>query len=69
MEPQLGQGQVRKWEEICRGLVPWVPWAAGYGPKNLDTIRFPPVANGWGTKNLILDMAPPLLAKEEGPPT
>jgi hypothetical protein len=30
--------------------------------------RFPPVANGWGTIHSISDMAPPLLAKEEGPP-
>jgi hypothetical protein len=35
---------------------------SGYG-------RFPPVANGWGTMPPILDMAPSLLAKEEGPPT
>jgi hypothetical protein len=69
MEPQLGQGQVRKWEEICRGLVPWVPRPAGYGPKCLNTIGFSPAAKGWGTKNLMHDMAPPLLAEEEGPPT
>jgi hypothetical protein len=30
--------------------------------------RFRPVANGWGTIHLITDMAPPLQAKEEGPP-
>jgi hypothetical protein len=35
----------------------------------LDMTRFPPATNGWGTKYLVLDMAPPLLAKEEGPPT
>jgi hypothetical protein len=29
--------------------------------------RFPPAANGWGTINHVLDTAPPLLAKEEGP--
>jgi hypothetical protein len=31
--------------------------------------RFQPVANGWGTMHPILDMAPPLLAEQEGPPT
>jgi hypothetical protein len=31
--------------------------------------RFPPAANGWGTIHLIQDMVPPLLAREEGPPT
>jgi hypothetical protein len=30
--------------------------------------RFPPAANGWGNKHTILDMSPPLLAKEEGTP-
>jgi hypothetical protein len=30
--------------------------------------RFPPVVNGWGTMHLMLDMALPLQAKEEGPP-
>jgi hypothetical protein len=30
---------------------------------------FPLVTNGWGTKYLISDMAPALLAKEEGPAT
>jgi hypothetical protein len=29
--------------------------------------RFPPRANGWGTTYPIMDMAPPLLAEEEGP--
>jgi hypothetical protein len=24
---------VRRFRGYCRGLVPWVPWAAGYGPK------------------------------------
>jgi hypothetical protein len=31
--------------------------------------RFPPVANSWGTTHPILDMAPQLLVKEDGPPT
>jgi hypothetical protein len=31
--------------------------------------RFPPTAHSWETKHPILDMVPPLLAKEEGPPT
>jgi hypothetical protein len=31
--------------------------------------RFPPAADGWGTMHPILGMTPPLLAKEEGPPT
>jgi hypothetical protein len=37
--------------------------------KNLDTARFPPVANDWGIKYPIPNMAPPLMAEEEGPPT
>jgi hypothetical protein len=56
-------------KEDCRGLVPRVPWAAGYGPKNPDTTRFPTAANSWRTMHLIPDMIPPLLAKGEGPPT
>jgi hypothetical protein len=31
--------------------------------------RFPPTAHSWETKHPVLDMVPPLLAKEEGPPT
>jgi hypothetical protein len=31
--------------------------------------RFPPTTNGWGIIHPVLDMAPPLLAEEEGPPT
>jgi hypothetical protein len=31
--------------------------------------QFPLVANDWGTIHPIPDMAPPLQAKEEGPPT
>jgi hypothetical protein len=53
----------------CRRLVPREPQATGYGPKNLDTGQFPPAANDWKTKYPILDMAPPVLAEEEGPPT
>jgi hypothetical protein len=30
---------------------------------------FAPVANGWGTIHPIPDVARPLLAREEGPPT
>jgi hypothetical protein len=30
--------------------------------------RFPLVVNGWGTIHPVPDMAPPLLAKEEGAP-
>jgi hypothetical protein len=47
----------------CRGLVPRVSLATGYGPTNLDITQFPPVANGWGIKYSIPDMIPPLLAK------
>jgi hypothetical protein len=43
--------------------------AAGYSPKNPDTIWFPPVANGWGTTYFVPDVTLPLLAEEEGPPT
>jgi hypothetical protein len=52
-----------------RGLVPRVPWAASYGPTNLDTTLFPPAVNGWVTKNHVPHMVPPLLAEGEGPPT
>jgi hypothetical protein len=31
--------------------------------------RFPLAANNWGTKHPVLDMALPLMAEEEGPPT
>jgi hypothetical protein len=51
------------------GPIPWVLWAAIYGPTNLDTTRFPAVARDWGTKYPVPDMAPPLLAEGEGPPT
>jgi hypothetical protein len=54
---------------MCRGFVPRVLRATGYGPKNLDTTRFPPVINGWETTYPVPDMAPSLLAEEEGPPT
>jgi hypothetical protein len=53
----------------CHGLVPRVPWAAGYDPKNLNMTWFPPMVNGCGTKYPIPDMTLPLLGKEEGPPT
>jgi hypothetical protein len=53
----------------CQGLVARVPRVTDYDPKNLDTVRFPPVVNGWGTKYHIPDIALPLLAEEEGPPT
>jgi hypothetical protein len=31
--------------------------------------QFPPVPNGWGMKHHVPDKVPPLLAKDEGPPT
>jgi hypothetical protein len=31
--------------------------------------RFCPMANGWGTLHPVPDVAPPLLAEEEGPMT
>jgi hypothetical protein len=31
--------------------------------------RFPPEENGWGAIHPVTDKAPPLQAKEEGPPT
>jgi hypothetical protein len=56
-------------EGNCRGLIPRVPQVTGYGTKNLNTVWFPPVANDWGTKYHVLDMFPPLLAEDGGPPT
>jgi hypothetical protein len=44
-------------------------WVSSYGPKNMDTTQFSLVANDWGITYPVLDMAPPLLAEEEGPPT
>jgi hypothetical protein len=43
--------------------------STNYGPKNLEMVWFPLIANGWGTKYPVLDIAPPLLAEEERPPT
>jgi hypothetical protein len=53
----------------CGDRIPRVHQAVCYNPKNLDRVGFPPIANGWETKYLVLDMAPPLLVEEEGPPT
>jgi hypothetical protein len=36
--------------------------------QNLGYDDFPLAANGWGTLHPIPDMAPPLLAEEDGPP-
>jgi hypothetical protein len=51
---------------VCRSPVPWVLWAAIYGPINLDMAQFLPAVNDWGTKYSIPDMVPPLLAKGGG---
>jgi hypothetical protein len=56
-------------EGYYHSLVPRVPWVTGYGPKNFGYDRFPPAANNRRTKHLVPDVAPPLLAEEEGPPT
>jgi hypothetical protein len=56
-------------KEICWSLVPRVSRATDYGPKNLDTTRFPPVVNDWGTKYPVPDMALALQVEEEGPLT
>jgi hypothetical protein len=37
--------------------------------QNFGYDRFPPIANDWGTIHLMPNMALPLLAEEEGPPT
>jgi hypothetical protein len=58
----------KRLEGYCQGHVPQVPWATGYGSKTLNTVYFPPTANGWGTKYPVLDIAPPLLSEEDGPP-
>jgi hypothetical protein len=36
---------------------------------NLNMVRFLPTTHGWRTQYLVSDMAPPLWAKGEGPPT
>jgi hypothetical protein len=50
-----------------------VKYPGYYGPSVMAQIfgynRFPPAANGWGTIHPVLNMTPPLLAEEEGPPT
>jgi hypothetical protein len=53
----------------CQGHVPRVSRAADCGPTNLDNAQFPPVTKEWETKYPVPDMAPSLLAEEEGPPT
>jgi hypothetical protein len=47
---------------------PGYPWPS-VTTQNFGYDQFPPVVNGWGTIQPVLDMAPPLLAEEEGPPT
>jgi hypothetical protein len=59
----------RKARELLWGSCTLVPWAADYGPTNLDTTMFPPAENGWGTKYPIWFMVPLLLGEGEGPPT
>jgi hypothetical protein len=54
---------------LLSGSYTRVLWAASYGPTNLDTTGFPPLANDWGTKYPLPDIAPPLLAEGEGPPS
>jgi hypothetical protein len=51
-----------------QGLVPRVPWAAGYGQKSRYD-RLPPAANGLRIIHPVSNMTPPLLAEDEGPPT
>jgi hypothetical protein len=50
-----------------------VKYPGYYGPSVMAQIsgyeQFPPAANGWGSIHLVPDMAPPLLAEEEEPPT
>jgi hypothetical protein len=52
-----------------RDLVLWISWATSYSPKKLDTTLFPLAASDWGTKYPVPNMAPPLPAEGEGPPT
>jgi hypothetical protein len=51
-----------------QGLVPRVPRVTSYVPKNLDMTWVSPAANSWRTTYPVSNMAPPLLAEEEGPP-
>jgi hypothetical protein len=50
-------------------LNPAVAPTVTYEYQNSGYYQFPLAANGWGTIHPIPDMAPPLLAKEEGPLT
>jgi hypothetical protein len=59
----------RRLELYYRCRVPWVLRAASYGPANMDTTQFPPVANDCGSKYPILNIFPQLLVEGEGPST
>jgi hypothetical protein len=52
-----------------RGNVPRVPWAAGHGPKILDTIGSLQRQLAREPYTPYQGMSPPLQAEEEGPPT
>jgi hypothetical protein len=48
--------------------LPWVPWAASYGPKTLDMISSLQRQMAREPYTQYPGMAPPLQAEEEGPP-
>jgi hypothetical protein len=53
----------------CRGNLPRVPWAAGYGPKILDTISSLQWKTAGKPNTPYQEMTPSLQAEEMVPPT
>jgi hypothetical protein len=54
---------------VCWGNLPWVPQAAGYDPKLMDTISSLPWHTAGEPHTPYQKTTPPLLAKEAGPTT
>jgi hypothetical protein len=54
---------------MCWGNLPWVPWAAGYGQKTIDTIGSLQQQKAGKPNTLYWETTPPLQAEEMGPPT
>jgi hypothetical protein len=55
---------------VCVGVWVKYPWYRGLPvtSQNYEYDWFYSAANSWGTIHPVPDMAPPLLAEEEGPP-
>jgi hypothetical protein len=55
--------------DVCKGNLPRVPWATGYDPKTLDMIGSLQWQTAGEPYTPYQEIAPPLQAEEEGPPT